>query len=122
MKIPHDTPLLSVGLPVYNGLPYLEQSLESLRRQNLEDLEIIVCDNASTDGTADLVRDLAVCDPRIRYVRNSENLGASNNYNKTFSLARGRYFRWAASDDFLSSGVLSWCVRALEADAAPVLA
>jgi glycosyltransferase involved in cell wall biosynthesis len=111
-----------VGLPVYNGLPYLEQSIDSLRRQDLEDLEIIVCDNASTDGTADLVRDLAIADPRIRYVRNPENIGASNNYNKAFGLARGRYFRWTASDDFVSPGVLSRCVAALEANLAAILA
>ena len=122
LKVRHDTPLLSVGLPVYNGLPYLEQAVESLRRQDLDDLEIIVCDNASTDGTGDLVRDLAARDPRIRYVRNPENLGASNNHNKAFRLARGRYFRWAASDDFVSSGVLSRCVQALEDDAVSVLA
>jgi glycosyltransferase involved in cell wall biosynthesis len=114
--------LLSVGLPVYNGLPYLEQSIDSLRRQDLEDLEIIVCDNASTDGTADLVRDLAVADPRIRYVRNPENIGASNNYNKAFGLARGRYFRWTASDDFVTSGALSRCVAVLETDPRFILA
>ena len=122
LKVRRDTPLLSVGVPVYNGLPYLEQSLESLRGQDFGDLEIIVCDNASTDGTADLVRDLAVRDPRIRYVRNPTNLGASSNYNKAFGLSRGRYFRWTASDDFVSAGVLSRCVRALEDDATPILA
>jgi glycosyltransferase involved in cell wall biosynthesis len=117
-----ESPVLSVGLPAYNGLPYLEDALSSLRRQDFEDLEIIVCDNASTDGTADLVRDLAVQDRRIRYVRNPQNIGANNNYNKTFSLARGRYFRWAASDDFVSPGVLSRCVGALECDPATILA
>jgi len=117
-----DAPLVSVGLPVYNGLPYLGQALESLCRQDLEDVEIIVCDNASSDGTGELVRDLAVRDRRIRYVRNPRNLGSSNNHNKVFSLARGRYFRWAASDDFVSPGVLSRCVRALEDDSTRILA
>jgi glycosyltransferase involved in cell wall biosynthesis len=122
LNVREDAPLLSVGLPVYNGLPYLEQALESLCQQDLEDVEIIVCDNASSDGTGDLVRELAVRDPRIRYVRNPLNLGSSNNHNKAFSLARGRYFRWAASDDFVSAGVLSRCVRALEDDPTRILA
>jgi glycosyltransferase involved in cell wall biosynthesis len=117
-----NAPLVSVGLPVHNGLPYLEQALESLRRQDLEDVEIIVCDNASSDGTGDLVRDVAVRDRRIRYVRNPRNLGSSNNHNRAFCLARGRYFRWAASDDFVSAGVLSRCVRALEHDPTRILA
>jgi glycosyltransferase involved in cell wall biosynthesis len=115
-------PLITVGLPVYNGLPYLGQALESLCRQDLQDVEIIVCDNASSDGTGDLVRDLAVRDRRIKYVRNPRNLGSSNNHNKVFSLARGRYFRWAASDDFVSTGALSRCVRALEDDSTRILA
>jgi len=119
---PASAPLLTVGLPVYNGLPYLGQALESLCRQDLDDVEIIVSDNASSDGTGDLVRDLALRDRRIQYVRNPRNLGSAANHNKVFSLARGRYFRWAASDDFVSAGVLSRCVRALEDDSMRILA
>lgn len=118
---PHK-PLLSVGVPVWNGLPYLEQALDSLCRQDMTDLEIIVCDNASTDGSGELVRDFASRDPRIRYYRNERNIGGSRNFNKVFQLSSGTYFRWAASDDFVTAGALSRCVQTLEDDPSSVLA
>jgi glycosyltransferase involved in cell wall biosynthesis len=115
-------PLLSVGLPVYNGLPYLENALKSIRDSEFEDYELIVCDNCSTDGTDELVQDYASRDTRIRYVRNERNIGAARNYNKTFELGRGRYFRWAASDDLNSPGAVARCIEVLERDSSIVLA
>lgn len=121
---PHDShrPILSVGLPVYNGLPYLRQSLDSMLDQDLDDLEIVVCDNASTDDTEALVRRYAGRDPRVRYFRNDENIGASRNYIKSFELSRGKYFRWSASDDYVSRGVFKACVDVLEENPELVLA
>lgn len=115
-------PLLSVGVPVFNGLPYLEESLESLMEQEMEDLEIIVCDNASTDGTREFVERVADTDERIRYYRNSSNIGGTRNFNRTFRLARGKYFRWASSDDFVGPNSLRRCVRVLERDSSAILA
>ena len=115
-------PLLSIGLPVYNGLPYLEASIRSLLASDFRDFELIVCDNASTDGTGDVVQALAAEDDRIRYVRNEQNIGAARNYNKSLELARGTYFRWAAADDLITPGVLSKCIEVLENDPAVLLA
>ena len=115
-------PLLSVGLPVYNGLPYLQETLESIRDGEFEDYELIVCDNASTDATGELVQDFASRDARIRYVRNEKNIGAARNYNKCLDLGRGKYFRWVASDDIHSRGAIARCVEAMERDPALVLA
>jgi glycosyltransferase involved in cell wall biosynthesis len=116
------TPLLSVGLPVWNGLPYLEKTLRSILDGEFQDYEIIACDNASTDGTAELLTEYAARDARIRYVRNETNIGAARNYNRTLELARGRYFRWMASDDLHSPGAIARCVEALEQDPGAVLA
>lgn len=115
-------PLLSVGIPVWNGMPYLEKAVESVRRQEFDDFEVVVCDNASTDGTADYLARVAGEDPRVRHVRNDENIGGTSNFNRAFRLARGRYFKWAGADDFVSPGVLSRCVEVLEADPSVVLA
>jgi len=115
-------PLLSVGLPVRNGLPYLEETLVSILNGEFQDYELIVCDNASTDDTAALVEEFAARDPRVRFVRNETNIGAARNYNLTFHLARGRYFRWMASDDLHSHGAIARCVEALERDPGAVLA
>lgn len=115
-------PIVSVGLPVHNGLPYLAKALESLREQDLSDMEIIVCDNASTDGSRELVEEAAARDERIRYVRNPENIGGTRNFNRVFHLARGTYFKWASSDDFVSPDAISRCVDLLERDPTTILA
>lgn len=116
------SPLLSVGLPVYNGLPYLEETLRSVRDAEFQDYELIVCDNASTDGTGEVVQEFARKDPRIRYFRNERNIGAARNFNRSFELARGKYFRWLASDDLHSHGAIARCVEVLEHDPSVFLA
>ena len=68
-------PRLSIGLPVYNGEDYLAESLEAMLGQTYEDFELIISDNASTDGTADICRRYAKQDSRIRYIRQPRNLG-----------------------------------------------
>src|SRR4051812_3389434 len=92
-------PRLSIGLPVYNGERYVAQAVESLLGQTYSDFELIVCDNASTDGTEAILRKLAGSDSRVRYHRNDVNIGATPNFNRAFALARSPYFKWSAHDD-----------------------
>ena len=70
-------PLVSIGIPVYNGEAYLAQAVLSATSQTVEDIEIIISDNASTDGTEELARQLAAADSRVSYIRHSRNHGAS---------------------------------------------
>jgi glycosyltransferase involved in cell wall biosynthesis len=114
-------PLVSIGLPVYNGENFLRQALESLCAQTVSDLEIVISDNASTDGTEAICREFAARDPRIRYIRQDRNLGAGPNYNAVFHASRGRYFKWAAHDDYLDPEAMAVCAAALEADPETVL-
>lgn len=92
-------PLVSVGVPVYNGEKYLEQALSSLVQQTHRDLEVIVSDNGSTDRTSEIALEYASSDARLRYHRQPSNLGAAGNYNFTLAQARGDYFMWNAHDD-----------------------
>lgn len=115
-------PKVSIGLPVYNGQRYLEIALRSLLGQTLEDFELIICDNASTDRTGEIARDFAASDRRIRYVRNETNIGANPNFQKALSLASGRFFKWAAVDDVHEPTYLEKCVAVLERDPSVVLA
>jgi glycosyltransferase involved in cell wall biosynthesis len=117
-----DHPTVSLGMPVYNGENFIIATLDSLLAQTYTDFELIICDNASTDGTEAICRAYAARDPRVRYVRNESNIGASANYNLTFELARGRYFKWAAHDDLCAPTFLARCVEALERDPGVVLA
>lgn len=109
-------PLVSIGLPVYNGEKYLRTALDALLNQSFADIEIIISDNASTDGTETMCREYAARDPRIRYFRTSRNRGLSWNYNRVFLLSRGRYFKWAACDDICAPTYLERCVEVLASD------
>src|SRR5687768_698587 len=80
-------PRVSLGMPVYNGEPFIVEALDSLLAQTFEDFEIVICDNASTDGTEEICRMYAEKDERIRYFRNRTNYGYINNFNLTFRLS-----------------------------------
>lgn len=115
-------PKVSIGLPVYNGERYLAKAIKSVLDQTYEDFELIVVDNASTDGTRDIAQHYAAIDRRVLYVRNQRNLGAAPNFNRAVELARGEYFKWAAHDDMLEPQYLALCVDRLDRDPDVVLA
>lgn len=92
-------PKVSIGMPVYNGEPFIRKALDSLLVQTFTDFELIISDNASTDRTEAMCREYALRDPRIRYVRQSENHGVFFNFQFVLDEARGEYFMWAAADD-----------------------
>ncbi|MFK8906347.1 glycosyltransferase family 2 protein [Streptomyces sp. YS-3] len=109
-----DRPRLSIGLPVYNGEEYLAESFDALLGQTYEDFELVVSDNASTDGTEDICRRYAAKDSRIRYLRLSRNIGATPNHNHVFARSRGELFKWASHDDLYARDLLARCVEALD--------
>ena len=111
-----DRPLVTIGLPTFNGSRYLGSTITSLVGQDLEDLELIISDNGSSDATESICRDAQGSDPRVRYQRVDVNRGAAWNYNHVLALARGRYFKWAADDDLCQPTFVRRCVEALEAD------
>lgn len=113
---------VSLSLPVYNGEKFVAKAIESALAQDFDSFELIVTDNASTDRTEAICRELAAQDARIRYVRNERNLGAAANFNRGFELAVGEYFKWCAHDDFVSTNFVGAAVRALDTDPKAVAA
>lgn len=109
-------PRVSIGLPVYNGENYVGTAIEALLAQSYGDFELIICDNASTDGTEEICRAAAARDTRVRYHRNEKNLGAAPNFNLCVSLSSGRYFKWAAHDDVCKPDYLARCCAVLDSD------
>jgi glycosyltransferase involved in cell wall biosynthesis len=107
-------PRLSLGLAVYNGENYLAESLDALLGQSYEDFELIISDNASTDGTADICRRYGKQDSRIRYIRQQRNIGLAPNHNFVFGQARGELFKWVSHDDLYARNLLQRCVDALD--------
>ena len=108
-------PTVSLGLPVFNGENYLAEAIESILGQTYGDFELIISDNASTDGTEKIVLGYADADDRIRYHRNPTNIGGSRNQTLTMEMSRGRYYRMAAHDDFIAPTFLEECVKVLDA-------
>ncbi|MFF0204901.1 glycosyltransferase family 2 protein [Streptomyces sp. NPDC005017] len=115
-------PRLSIGLPVYNGEEYLAESFDALLGQTYEDFELVVSDNASTDGTEDICRRYAAKDSRVRYIRLPRNIGAAPNHNYVFTECRGELFKWASHDDLYARDLLLRCVEALDERPDTVLA
>lgn len=113
---------LAVGLPVRNGEAYLEHALSGLTASDVDGLVVVVNDNASTDRTSEIARDIAARDPRVRYRRHDHNLGANANFNDVFRACRSTYFKWAAVDDVCSPGLLTACQDRLRSDPGLVLA
>ncbi len=108
------SPIVSIGVPLFNGERYVEQALNSLLKQSFADFEIVVCDNASTDRTPEIVADLASSDTRIKFFSNRKNRGLVFNFNRVFELGTGKYFRWHAYDDWVQPPLLEKCVAVLE--------
>lgn len=115
-------PLVTLGVPVYNAGRYLARALDSLLGQTLQDFEIIISDNASTDDTGAIGRAYAQRDPRIRYMRQTENIGAPRNWNVLVPEARGRFFKWASGNDWCAPVFLERCVEPMLSDDGIVLA
>jgi len=105
-------PLVSVGITTYRRPHFLVEAIGSVLQQTLKDLEIIICDDHSLDGTEEVVRRLN--DGRIRYHCNRENLGMTRNINQCIRLARGKYFCWNSDDNVYLPRFLERLVGALE--------
>jgi glycosyltransferase involved in cell wall biosynthesis len=114
-------PLVSIGMPVYNGERFIRQAIDSILNQTFEDFELIISDNASTDKTEEICREYVKKDKRVCYYRSEQNLGAALNYNRTFHLSQGKYFKWAAHDDILARTFLAQTIEVLENDPSVVL-
>jgi glycosyltransferase involved in cell wall biosynthesis len=115
-------PRLSIGLPVYNGDKYLSESLDSLLGQSYEEFELIISDNASTDGTEEICRHYARQDVRVRYLRQHRNIGCAPNHNFVFHEARGELYKSASHDDLYASDLIERCILALDENPGVVLA
>lgn len=90
---------VSVLIPSYNQARFLPEAVESVLRQDFDDFEVVIVDDASTDGSADLLPQWASHDARVRYAVNPANLGQARNLNKCLSLARGHLIKYLFADD-----------------------
>ena len=103
-------PLVTIGIPTYNRAnSYLRQALESAVKQTYPNIEIVVSDNCSTDDTETLVKYFE--DPRIRYFKQTENIGAYKNFNFCLHQAHGKYFLILSDDDLVDHDFIDVCMK-----------
>ncbi|ACL61778.1 glycosyltransferase family 2 protein [Methylobacterium nodulans] len=114
VALPAVAPAVSVLVKAYNHAPYVRQTIESVLAQSFQDFEIVVTDDGSTDGTAEILRGFT--DPRIRLECWSQNRGISAAMNATIARARGRYLAILNSDDWALPGRLRRQVAFLDAN------
>ena len=105
---------VSVCVPTYNRAELLTYAVNSVLNQTFADFELIICDDSSTDNTAEVVRGWS--DRRIRYLRHPENIGRSRNMRSGFEAARGEYFIKFDDDDALTPEFLEKTVAVLESE------
>lgn len=109
------SPRVTVGVPVYNGAKYISNTLEALRSQSLADIQVVVADNASTDGTLDVVRGVVGDDPRFEILTSEVNRGIPWNFNRLVDAARAPHFMWNGADDWVRATHLERCAALLDA-------
>jgi len=105
-------PIVTIAIPVFNRQNMVAGAIASALRQGIDDMEILVIDNCSTDRTWEVIQ--AFNDPRVRCLRNSSNLGLFGNFNRLREQARGRYVRFLCSDDRLTQGCIAREVQLME--------
>jgi glycosyltransferase involved in cell wall biosynthesis len=101
-------------MPVFNLARTVGRAIASVLHQTFGDFELVVSDNASTDGTEAICRQYAASDTRIRYVRHPTAMPAFDNFRFVLDTARGAYFMWLAADDYVSSSLLEQAVAVLD--------
>lgn len=118
------SPYVSIGMPVYNGEPFLERAIETTLAQDFGDLELVISDNASTDASEEICRSYASSDRRLRYERQPRNRGASWNFGRVLAMAHpdARYMKWSAADDEHAPSYLTRTVAILDDDPSVALA
>jgi glycosyltransferase involved in cell wall biosynthesis len=110
------SPSVSICIPTYNYRRYLANALDSALAQDFGDMEILVVDNCSDDGTPELVEDYCRRDSRIVFHRNPRNLGMTANFNRALDLAQGKYVKFLCADDILERNCVGIMVDVLESN------
>ncbi len=107
-------PKISICIPVYNGEQFLLQAVESALRQSYPDFEVIIIDDASTDGAARLAAEVVTGNGKAHLFRNDRNIGLVGNFNACLRQAKGEYIKFLCADDFLMPTCLEKMAKVLD--------
>jgi glycosyltransferase involved in cell wall biosynthesis len=115
-------PSISIGMPVFNDACFIHEALDSLLAQTFSDFELIISDDASSDGSQEICLEYARKDSRIHYFRQPKNLGIQQNMEFVLQQAQGEYFMWAADDDIWESDFIFSLLQPLKMDSRLIMA
>lgn len=104
---------ITIGMPVFNDVDFIELSLKSILAQSYKDFHLIISDDGSSDGSRAICEQYAAIDNRITYIRQPKNLGISRNMEFLLSQADTPYFMWAADDDLWENGFVEKLIMLL---------
>lgn len=110
------TVTVTIGIPVFNGAATLRRAVESALTQTHRDILVHVSDNASTDGTPQIGRELAASHPEVTFTRHETSLGISGNFEFVLQHTETEYFMWLAADDYVLPSYVERTLGVLEAD------
>ena len=99
-------PLVSIGIPTHNRERLVSRAIESALHQDYPHIEIVISDNASTDSTPEICRRYSQERPNVRYIQQTQNVGATKNFDAVLQRSSGEFFMWLGDDDWLD--VESW--------------
>lgn len=105
---------ITIGMPVFNDVNFIEASIKSLLNQTFQDFILIISDDGSTDGSGEICKRYASQDNRITYIRQPNNLGISRNMEFLLAKAETPYFMWAADDDLWDNDFIKILISLLE--------
>ena len=109
------TPKISVIVPIYNQVSFIRETVESVLAQDHQNIELVLSDDGSTDGTSEVLREYAAREPeRVKMVASDENTGIAGAFNRALDAHRGDYIAWLGGDDVMLPGKLSRQVAALQ--------
>lgn len=109
-------PLLTIGLPVYNGENTIPKLIDSLVFQTFRDFTLVISDNASTDSTQKICENFVKKDPRIKYIKQQKNIGLIKNWNFILEDATTKYFMWVEADDYYHPDFIKKNIQILESN------
>ncbi|MNZ64055.1 putative glycosyltransferase EpsH [compost metagenome] len=105
-----------VGVPVYNEEQYIEETIKSLKNQDMDGASYLISDNCSTDRTLEIIRDTVGHDDRFDVFQQHTNLGSFENFKFVFENTESEYFLWLGAHDYLSTDYLASAAKILDED------
>lgn len=106
--------LVSICIPVYNGEETIRATLDSILAQTYKNIEVVVCEDGSTDNTAEIVRKYEIQDERVHLFINPHNLGLVDNWNECVSHSQGKYIHFVCADDIITPDCIEKKVKMIE--------